>query len=90
MLDGIIPLFELDSYAPPLVMMAAVEGDQLDPEVETSYLASIRKHEPSAPAVTRIGRFDFYDRAKLAFAVVMTGELAKYGNIILKKGVTGF
>ncbi|NQV34214.1 MAG: fucose isomerase, partial [Phycisphaeraceae bacterium] len=26
--------------------------------------------------------------AKDAFAVVMTGETAKYGNIILKKGVT--
>jgi L-fucose mutarotase len=31
---------------------------------------------------------DFYERAKQAFAVVMTGETAKYGNIILKKGVT--
>lgn len=27
LLRAIIPLFELDSYAPPLVMMAAVEGD---------------------------------------------------------------
>ena len=26
LLQAIIPLFELDSYAPPLVMMAAVEG----------------------------------------------------------------
>jgi L-fucose mutarotase len=88
LLEGIIPLFELDSYAPPLVMMAAVEGDQLDPEVETSYLAAIRKHAPGAPAVTRIGRFDFYARAEKAYAVVITGEFAKYGNIILKKGVT--
>jgi L-fucose mutarotase len=31
LLQAIIPLFELDSYAPPLVMMAAVEGDALDP-----------------------------------------------------------
>jgi L-fucose mutarotase len=88
LLDGIIPLFELDSYAEPLTMMAAVEGDQLDPSVEESYMASIKKHAPDAPQVTRIDRFDFYDRAKSAYAVVMTGELAKYGNIILKKGVT--
>jgi L-fucose mutarotase len=33
-------------------------------------------------------RFAFYERAKKAFAVVMTGETATYGNIILKKGVT--
>ncbi len=37
LLQAIIPLFELDSYAPPLVMMAAVEGDTLDPEVERRY-----------------------------------------------------
>lgn len=88
LLEGILPLFELDSYAPPLIMMAAVEGDQLDPAVEASYRAAIAKHAPAAPAVTRIGRFDFYVRAEKAYAVVMTGELAKYGNIILKKGVT--
>ena len=88
LLEGIIPLFELDSYAPPLIMMAAVEGDQLDPTVETSYTAAIAKHLDPVPAVERIDRYAFYDRAMEAYAVVMTGELAKYGNIILKKGVT--
>jgi L-fucose mutarotase len=88
LLEGIMPLFELDSYADPLIMMAAVEGDSLDPAVEARYMAAIKKHVPTAPAVTRIDRFTFYDRARKAFAVVMTGELAKYGNLILKKGVT--
>ena len=37
LLQAIIPLFELDSYAPPVVMMAAVEGDALDPTVEQRY-----------------------------------------------------
>jgi L-fucose mutarotase len=32
-----------------------------------------------------IDRFDFYDRAKKAFAIVMTRETTKYGNILLKK-----
>ena len=88
LLEGIIPLFELDSYSPPLIMMAAVEGDTLDPEVEKCYIAAMRKKIKKVPAITRIGRFDFYDRAQKAFACVMTGELAKYGNILLKKGVT--
>ena len=43
LLEGIIPLFELDSYSPPLIMMAAVEGDTLDPEVEKCYIAAMRK-----------------------------------------------
>jgi L-fucose mutarotase len=89
LLAAILPLFQLDSYVPqPLVMMAAVEGDSLDPEVEKAYLASIHITNPQAAPIKRINRFDFYDRARSAFAVVMTGETAKYGNIILKKGVT--
>lgn len=88
LLEGIIPLFELDSYSDPLIMMAAVEGDELDPQVETDYMASIKKIAPDAPGVTRIGRFEFYDRAEKAYACVITGTTAKYGNIILKKGVT--
>ena len=87
LLDGVLPLFELDAYAPPLAMMAAVPGDQLDPAVEARYLEVIRRHAPAAKAPERIDRFAFYDRAKSAFAVVMTGETAKYGNILLKKGV---
>ncbi len=88
LVDGILPIFELDQYAPPLAMMAAVPGDKLDPKVEASYLKVIRKHVPGAKAPERVERFAFYERAKKAFAVVMTGETAKYGNLILKKGVT--
>lgn len=89
LLAAILPLFEIDSYVPdPLVMMAAVEGDTLDPTVEDAYLVPIRQHAPNAPAIQRIDRFAFYERAQSAYAVVMTGETAKYGNIILKKGVT--
>mgnify|MGYP006280948991 CR=1 FL=1 len=89
LLEGILPLFELDTYVDrPLVMMAAAEGDQLDPKVEESYLKRIHKTNPNAPPIQRIERFAFYERAKKAFAVVMTGETAKYGNILMVKGVT--
>ena len=89
LLEAILPLFELDSYvAHPLIMMDAVEGDILDPEVERSYLAKVRITNPTIHNVERVERFTFYERTKKAFAVVMTGETAKYGNIILKKGVT--
>jgi len=89
LLEAILPLFELDSYVDhPLVMMAAVEGDTLDPAVEERYMKSIKISNPQITEIDRIGRFDFYDRTKSAFAVVITGETAKYGNILLKKGVT--
>ena len=87
LLKGMMPLFELDSYAPPLVMMAAVSGDTLDPTVEQRYLEALFGNGLAKP-IERIDRFAFYERAKAAFAVVMTSETAKYGNILLKKGVT--
>ncbi|MCU0771812.1 MAG: L-fucose mutarotase [Verrucomicrobia bacterium] len=90
LLEGILPLFELDSYAVPLAMMAAVPGDQLDPAVEARYLNVIRRHAPGVKPPERMDRFAFYARVRSAFAVVMTGETAKYGNLILKKGVTPF
>ncbi len=88
LLDGILPLFELDSYAPPLVMMEVVPGDTLDLAVERDYMDSIHRHAAGAPIPERIERHAFYARAKEAFAIVMTGELRKYGNLLLKKGVT--
>jgi len=88
LLEGILPLFELDSYADPLVMMQAVPGDELDPSVEEKYMAVVKRQAPQAKSPVRIDRMAFYDRAKSAFAVVMTGEVAKYGNLLLKKGVT--
>lgn len=89
LLSGILRLIDLDSYVPdPFVMMAAVSGDVLDPAVEQRYLQAVHSVMPDAPGVVRIDRFAFYERASKAFAVVMTGELAKYGNVILKKGVT--
>jgi L-fucose mutarotase len=88
LLDGILPLFELDSYADPLVMMRAVKGDRLDPAVEEQYMAVAHRHVPGAKAPVRIDRFAFYERAQAAFAVIMTGETRKYGNLLLKKGVT--
>lgn len=89
LLDAILPLFALDTYVEsPVIMMCAVPGDQLDPAVEASYRQAIDRHWPATPPIERIDRFDFYDRAKQAFAILMTGETAQYGNIILKKGVT--
>ena len=88
LLDAIMPLFELDVYVDdPVVMMACVPGDVPDPAVEADYQAAIALHTPASPTIHFIERFAFYERARQAFAVVLTGETRKYGNIILKKGV---
>jgi L-fucose mutarotase len=87
LLEGIAPLFPLDSYADPLIMMEVVAGDRKDPAVEADYLAAIRCHQPGAPSPVYIGRNAFYERSRSAYGILMTGETRVYGNLILKKGV---
>ena len=84
LLKGVIPLFELDSYATPVVMMEAVKGDVLDPAVEKAYRAALGY----TGKIELMERYAFYERSKKAYAIILTGETRKYGNVILKKGVT--
>lgn len=86
LLKAIMPLFVLDQYATPVVMMTAVTGDVLDPQVEIRYRHALCADQ-QAMAIARVDRFTFYQRAREAYAIVITGEQAKYGNILLKKGV---
>jgi L-fucose mutarotase len=89
LLDAILPLLALDGFvATPLAMMAPVAGDVADPQVWAAYRAAIERHAPGTPSPQQVERQAFYERAKRAFAIVMTGETAKYGNLMLKKGVT--
>ena len=55
-----VTTFELDQYVEqPLAMMAAVEGDKLDPSVEDSYLKSIHVSNPDVAPIERVERFAF-------------------------------
>ncbi|HBB20709.1 MAG TPA: L-fucose mutarotase [Ruminococcus sp.] len=87
-LDAVMRFFPLDSYTPsPVGLMAVVPGDDVEPTIWEDYKATICKYEPERCNIEFIQRFDFYERAKKAYAVVATGETAIYANIILKKGV---
>jgi len=89
LLEAILPLFALDkSFDNPLIMMTPTLGDSIDLQVEISYLQTVRKIWSDTPEIYKIERYPFYDRAKKAFAVVMTGDTATYANLILRKGVT--
>jgi L-fucose mutarotase len=70
-------------------MMAPVAGDRLDPAIERAYLEVVLRHAQNVPAIVRLERNAFYERASQAFAIVMTSDTAQYANLILKKGVTG-
>lgn len=88
LLQGILRLINPDSFVPdPFVMMSPISGDSADPEIELEYRRVIDRTWPEAPPIQKLSRFEFYERAERAFAVVVTGETVKYGCIIVKKGV---
>ena len=86
MMAAILELMELDQYVDkPVAMMAPVPGDAVDPGIAAACREVLGK---DADRIDYMERFAFYDRAKRAYAVVVTGEMRKYGNILIKKGVT--
>lgn len=88
LLGAILPLFELDRAADALTMMQPDAGDPMNDAVEADFLEAARKYVSRAAPPVRVERLAFYERAKATYAVVMTGEVRAYGNLILKKGVT--
>ena len=87
LLDAILPLFELEKADDALAMMQRNDNAAHD-EVEADFLAVVRRHAVRTSPPARMARQAFYERARAAYVVVMTGELRAYGNLILKKGVT--
>ncbi len=86
LLCAVLPFFPLDTYVRhPVGLMAVCAGDP-EPAIWKTYAQAL-KGLPGWPGeFAFIERFEFYERARRAFAVVATGELAPYANIILTKG----
>ncbi|UOM35340.1 RbsD/FucU family protein [Acuticoccus sp. I52.16.1] len=84
-LQAILTLFPLDTFEPdPAVGMLSVADPRETPAVVAEMEAVIAAEGFTWAA---IDRYDFYDRAKEAFAIVQTAERRFYGNVILTKGV---
>jgi L-fucose mutarotase len=87
-LDAVLRFLPLDTYTEkPVALMAVVPGDPVVPVIWEEYKKIIQKNEESDVQIEMIERFDFYERANKAFAIVATSERAQYANIILRKGV---
>lgn len=88
LLDAILCLFPLDSFVEaPVTLMRVVPGTyDGEPPIWNEFRGIIDKHEPGR-SIEYIERFQFYERARQAFATVQTSENALYACIVLKKGV---
>lgn len=88
LLDAILSIFPLDQYVEkPVALMAVVPGDPYKPVIWDDYRPIVQRHEAAFTDFEYVERFAFYERAKKAYAVLATGEMALYANLILKKGV---
>lgn len=84
-LCAILKLMPLDQYdSNNAGLMKAVEGDTVIPVIQDEYKELLKQDKNAG--VFYLERFEYYERAKKAYAIVATGEKAQYANIILKKG----
>lgn len=86
LLSAILELFPLDEYDNNVYLMDKTEKDRdLKVGIWDEYRKIVADHTDREPVF--LERFEFYERARKAYAVVVTGESAIYANVILKKGV---
>lgn len=87
-LDAVLSVMPLDTYVPaPAHTMQVVDKPEEQPPVVLAFQKSIDARADAPAPITPLERFDFYNRARAAFAVIQTGETRLYGNITLTKGV---
>jgi len=85
LLKSILKLYPLDQYVDAPVGL--MESPEREPKIWNEYKEIIKKETKENIKIEYIERFEFYERAKKAYAIIATKEKALYANIILKKGV---
>ncbi len=87
-LDAVLSVMPLDDFVPEAAWRMEVVGDpSAEQPIYGEFREIIARHESPAMRLAGLERFAFYERARAAYAIVATGEVRLYGNIILKKGV---
>ena len=87
-LDAILTDFPLDTFLRPAALTMQMKGSaNTVPEPVQEFAAVFTRHGRGTIDLGSLERERFYARARNAYAVVRTGELRPYGNILLVKGV---
>jgi L-fucose mutarotase len=86
LLEAMMKYFPLDhTVEQPYAVMALRAGEDTPPIWHT-YQKIIERELGSFSGFEQVERFAFYERAKNAYAIVATSDMAIKGNLILKKG----
>ena len=86
--EAILSVLPLDTFVEDFAGRMEMVGDPARvPPVQVEVQRAIDAAEGRARPMVGIDRFDFYERAKDAYAVIQTGERRFYGCFIFRKGV---
>lgn len=86
--EAVLSLLPLDTFVEDFAGRMEIVGapDEI-PAVQAEVQAVVNAAEGRPRPMVSIERFDFYQRAKSAYAVIQTGERRFYGCFIFRKGV---
>ena len=86
--EAILSVMPLDSFVDhPAKRMEIMGKPNEIPPVQAEVQKAIDKAEGKSWPMGQVERFAFYERAKKAYCVIVTGETRFYGCFIFKKGV---
>ena len=86
--EAVLSVMPLDTFVDDFAgRMEIVDEPETVPPVQSEVQQVINKAEGRDRPMVSIERFDFYDAARDAYAVIQTGERRFYGCFIFRKGV---
>lgn len=84
-LNALLALLPIDyAVESPIIGMSAPDGEA---PIHAAFKDVLASRGYGAEKLAFLPRFDFYARARSAYAVLATGETERFANLIIKKGV---
>ena len=84
--SSLLPL-AADVQHPVAFMAVSGEADNYRSALQREVIALISPQLLPVQSTEPVERYAFYERARAAYAFVITGEMQPFGNFILRKGV---
>lgn len=87
MLDAVLRLIPLDYAMKQSLIGMLAPPDQGKQPIHDRFGEALRARGYTGEELLMLPKPDFYERARHAFCVLVTGEQARFANIIVRKGV---
>ncbi len=87
-LEAVLKFLPIDKFVDdPVAVMKPVNAKDPEPPIWKDFRRLLEMSQGRRIELTQVERFEFYEKAEAAYAIVATSDSALYANIILKKGV---